>query len=101
MTRAVAAARTDQLDHLSREIWRAHGSGIIDDATAQSAAEAIQARRTEIRRPTRLRQQGALSAARQPSLNRADDMLSLPRVAQAGQLRASRRGVNQPRDPGG
>jgi hypothetical protein len=32
------------------------------------------------------------AAARQPSLNRADDMLSLPRVAQAGQLRSSRRG---------
>jgi hypothetical protein len=100
MTRAVGSANGPARPSIQGNL-AAHGSGIIDDATAQSAAEAIQARRTEIRRPTRLRQQGALSAARQPSLNRADDMLSLPRVAQAGQLRSSRRGVNQPRDPGG
>ena len=43
IARAVQAARTDELDHLAREIWRAHGAGVLDDAGAQAAAEAIQA----------------------------------------------------------
>jgi hypothetical protein len=34
LTRAIAAARTPQLDHLAREVWRAHGSGVLDDAPA-------------------------------------------------------------------
>jgi hypothetical protein len=49
LTRAIAAARTGELDHLSREIWRAHGSGIIDDAVASAALEALAARKTQTR----------------------------------------------------
>jgi len=45
IARAVEDARPDQLDHLAREVWRAHGAGILDEAAAQAAAEAIQARR--------------------------------------------------------
>jgi hypothetical protein len=45
IARAVEDARPDQLDHLAREVWRAHGAGVLDDAAAQAAAEAIQARR--------------------------------------------------------
>ena len=44
--RAIAAAQTTELDHIAREVWRAHGAGILDDNAAQTAAEAIQARRT-------------------------------------------------------
>jgi hypothetical protein len=49
ITRAITAARTDELDHLAREVWRAHGAGVLDDATAQAAAEAIRARQVETR----------------------------------------------------
>ena len=45
IARAVENARPDQLDHIAREVWRAHGAGILDDIAAQAAAEAIQARR--------------------------------------------------------
>jgi hypothetical protein len=45
IVRAVESARPDQLDHLAREVWRAHGAGILDEVAAQAAAEAIQARR--------------------------------------------------------
>jgi hypothetical protein len=47
ITRAIAAARTTELDHLARELWLAHGSGVIDDAVASTASEALAARRTE------------------------------------------------------
>jgi|SRR6516164_3336642 len=43
--RAIAAAPTTELDHISQEVWRAHGSGLLDDVSATSALEAIQARR--------------------------------------------------------
>jgi hypothetical protein len=49
IARAVEDARPDQLDHLAREVWRAHGAGILDEAAAQAAAEAIQARRAVAR----------------------------------------------------
>jgi hypothetical protein len=43
--RAIAAAQTTELDHITREVWRAYGAGILDDAAAQAATDAIQARR--------------------------------------------------------
>jgi hypothetical protein len=46
LTRAIAAALTDQLCHLSTEVWKAYAAGALSDDAAQSAAEAIQARRT-------------------------------------------------------
>jgi hypothetical protein len=49
IARAVEDARPDQLDHLAREVWRAHGAGILDEVAAQAAAEAIQARRAVAR----------------------------------------------------
>jgi hypothetical protein len=49
VTRAIAAARTPALDHLSREVWKAYASGALSDDDAQAAAEAIEARRSETR----------------------------------------------------
>jgi hypothetical protein len=45
LTRAIAAARTPQLDHLSRELWKAYAAGALSDDDAQAAAEAIRARK--------------------------------------------------------
>src|SRR5271169_2519811 len=45
LTRAIAAARTPQLDHLSAELWKAYAAGALTDAAAQAAAEAIRARK--------------------------------------------------------
>jgi hypothetical protein len=45
ITTAIAAACPQQLDHLAREIWQAHGSGALDDASASAALEALQCRR--------------------------------------------------------
>jgi hypothetical protein len=59
IARAVEDARPDQLDHLAREVWRAHGAGVLDDAAAQAAAEAIQARRIEARPKPRIAPSGA------------------------------------------
>jgi hypothetical protein len=42
--RAIAAAPTTELDRLAQKVWAAHGAGLIDDGSAQAAAEAIQAR---------------------------------------------------------
>ena len=47
--RAIAAAQMAELDHIAREVWRAHGAGILDEVAAQAAAEAIQARRAVAR----------------------------------------------------
>jgi hypothetical protein len=41
LTRAIAAARTPQLDHLSAELWKAYAAGALSDDDAQAAAEAI------------------------------------------------------------
>ena len=43
--RAIAAAPWTELDRLNAEVWAAWRAELIDDATAQAAAEAIQARR--------------------------------------------------------
>jgi hypothetical protein len=51
IARAVADARSDQLHHLSNEIWRAHDAGVLDDADASAALEAVQARRVALRHP--------------------------------------------------
>jgi hypothetical protein len=45
LTRAIAAARTPQLDHLSRELWKAYAAGALSDDDAQAAAEAIRERK--------------------------------------------------------
>jgi hypothetical protein len=46
---AAAAANTyASIDNVSRLIWRAHGAGHLSDAAAQSAAEALQARKALI-----------------------------------------------------
>jgi hypothetical protein len=44
LTRAIAAARTPQLDHLSAELWKAYAAGALSDDDAQAAAEAIRER---------------------------------------------------------
>src|SRR5271169_313632 len=45
LTRAIAAARTPQLDHLSAELWKAYAAGALSDDDAQAAAEAIRGRK--------------------------------------------------------
>jgi hypothetical protein len=45
MTRAIAAARTPQLDHLSAELWKAYAAGALSNDDAQAAAEAIRERK--------------------------------------------------------
>jgi hypothetical protein len=45
LTRAIAAARTPQLDHLSAELWKAYAAGALSDEDAQAAAEAIRERK--------------------------------------------------------
>lgn len=42
---AVQAAPRTQLDNLAKLLWRAHGTGELDDETAQGLAEAIALRR--------------------------------------------------------
>ena len=65
--RAIAAAQTTQLDHLSRELWRAHAAGVLDDIAAQAAAEAIAVRQREARSPGRaLAPHSARSSPRPP-----------------------------------
>jgi hypothetical protein len=44
LTRAIAAARTTQLNHLSAELW-AYAAGALSDDDAQAAAEAIRERK--------------------------------------------------------
>jgi hypothetical protein len=49
---AAAATKTlPQLDNLVRTVWRAYGAGHLDDAEAQSVADAITARRAALRAP--------------------------------------------------
>jgi hypothetical protein len=45
LTRAIAAARTPQLDHLSAELWKAYAAGALSDDDAQAAAEFIHERK--------------------------------------------------------
>lgn len=45
---AVAGARYPQIEPIGRDIWRAHGNGLLSDDEAQSLAEALQARRRSI-----------------------------------------------------
>src|ERR1700683_1957815 len=45
LTRAIAAARTPHLDHLSAELWKAYAAGALSDDDAQAAAEAIRERK--------------------------------------------------------
>jgi hypothetical protein len=73
IARAVQAARTDELDHLAREIWRAHGAGVLDDAGAQAAAEAVQARRALERIQTAPGRKDAPGAAARPRRPRSPE----------------------------
>jgi hypothetical protein len=61
LTRAIAAARTPQLDHLSEELWKAYAAGVLSDDDAQAAAEAIHERKLASTRkasaPTKARRQ--------------------------------------------
>lgn len=67
ITRAITAARTTELDHLAREVWRAHAAGVLDDVTAQAAAEAIRARQVETRpKPRRAASGSPRGTARRP-----------------------------------
>ena len=43
------AATFAQIDALSRAVWKAHAAGLIDDAAAQAAAEALEARKALVR----------------------------------------------------
>jgi hypothetical protein len=80
LTRAIEAARPDQLDHLARELWRAYSAGTLDEAAAQVAAGAIEARRaiaragvkSPPRAPARRRQR---SPDRQASIERRRRMV--------------------------
>jgi len=50
MTAAIEAAATlAQMDALSRDVWRAHASGAVDDDGAQRLAELLHARRRAVR----------------------------------------------------
>ena len=50
MTAAIEAARTlAQMDGLSRDVWRAHASGAVDDDGAQRLAELLHVRRRAVR----------------------------------------------------
>jgi len=49
LARAIEAAPANHLDQLARSIWQAHGAGVLDDASAQAAAEALQARQRAAR----------------------------------------------------
>lgn len=50
MAAAIDGARTlAQMDELSRQVWRGHGGGALDDVQAQSLAERLHARRSAIR----------------------------------------------------
>jgi hypothetical protein len=51
LTRAITAARTTELDHLCREVWRAHAAGILANDDAQAAAEARTPKRATVRHP--------------------------------------------------
>ncbi len=44
IARAIDTALVTDLDKISREIWRAHASGVLNDNQAQAAAEAVRAR---------------------------------------------------------
>ncbi len=47
LSAAVAGARTySQFNQLSATLWKAHASGLIDDNAAQTAAEALQVRKS-------------------------------------------------------
>ena len=40
------ASSPQELDQLARDIWRAHGSGVLTDDEAQAAAESVHAKKT-------------------------------------------------------
>ncbi len=44
-----AARRLDQLDHISRTIWGAYGSGVVGDNEAEALSAALEARRKVLR----------------------------------------------------
>jgi hypothetical protein len=86
ITRAVKGARTDELDHLAREIWRAHAAGVLDDAAAQAAAEAVHARRAS--GPALTRKSAPRASARRPqrSPDKAASIERRRRLAASGPI---------------
>ena len=45
---ASGAANSHALDQISRQLWRAHAEGHIDEADAQALSESIEARRAAL-----------------------------------------------------
>src|SRR6516164_3880439 len=88
IARAVEDARPDQLDHLAREVWRAHGAGILDEVAAQAAAEAIQARRAVARLglPATSKGPPRVTARRQRSPDRQASIERRRRLVASGPL---------------
>jgi hypothetical protein len=79
---AIAAARAPQLDHLSRELWKAYAAGAPSDADAQAAAEAIEARRSEVRPKPRTAASDAPRAAARRQQRSPDRQASIERRRQ-------------------
>jgi hypothetical protein len=45
LAHAIEAAPANHLDQLARQVWQAHGAGLLDDDAAQAAAEAVDKRK--------------------------------------------------------
>lgn len=74
LSAAVAGARTySQFNQLSATLWKAHASGLIDDNVAQTAAEALQARKTLFAPKYTTKKQMALSGLPKPFKQRSAD----------------------------
>jgi hypothetical protein len=86
--RAIAAAQMAELDHIAREVWRAHGAGILDEVAAQAAAEAIQARRAVARLglPATSKGPPRVTARRQRSPDRQASIERRRRLVASGPL---------------
>lgn len=71
---AISGARTfSQVNQLSAAIWKAHGAGLLSDADAQSAAEALQAQKALIGVSGRPPAHGASHGLRKPVRSRSPD----------------------------
>jgi hypothetical protein len=86
---AIAVAHPNQLDHIARQVWAAHGSGVLDDTSAQGAAEAIRARQREAyAQPVPARKTAPRAAARrrQSSPDRQARLERRRRLAMSGPM---------------
>lgn len=89
LSAAVAGARTySQFNQLSATLWKAHASGLIDDNAAQTAAEALQARKSLFALQYTTKKQTALSGLSKPfkrhSKDRQQSIERRRRVAMSG-----------------